>query len=66
MVNYRICDKCGGEMLSATIEKEFCYNGESIILKDLNVYKCEECENYIYTSEEAEMIERLMQTKRDK
>ena len=60
MANYRICDECGRKMLPATIEKEFHFNGKDIVFKGLNVYKCEECENFIYTAEEAEMIDRLI------
>lgn len=60
MADYRVCDECGGKMLPSTIEKEFHFNGKDIVLKGLNVYKCESCENFIYTAEEAEMIDRLI------
>lgn len=61
MADFRICDECGERMLPETTEQKFHFNGKDIIIKGLNVYKCQNCENIVYTSDEAKMIERLIQ-----
>ena len=60
MENYKICDECGKKMLPAVVDREFRYDGKEILIKGLNAFKCQQCGNYVYAAEDAEMIEKLM------
>lgn len=61
MEDYKVCEECGGKMLPATIDQEFHFNGKTIVLKGLNAYKCEDCDEVVFEKEEVKMIERLVQ-----
>ena len=61
MEGYKVCEECGGKMLPTTIDQEFHFNGKTIVLKGLNAYKCEDCDEVVFEKEEVKMIERLVQ-----
>lgn len=60
MRDYKICGECGGIMLPTTIDQEFHFNGKDIVLKGLNAYKCEDCNEIVFEKEEVKMIEQLV------
>ena len=61
MEDYKVCEECGGKMFPTTIDQEFHFNGKTIVLKGLNAYKCEDCDEVVFEKEEVKMIERLVQ-----
>lgn len=56
----KICTECGGDMLFRKISSTFCVNGKKITIDGIDAYVCEDCEEEVYTSEEARMIERVI------
>lgn len=58
--NYKICECCGGKMFPESITRTFTFDGKEIELKGIKGYRCEACGNEIYSSEEIQMMDRII------
>ena len=56
----RACFVCGGTMVRAISSTTISLLGKEIEIKGIETYRCTECGEEVYTSQEAEMIERMV------
>ena len=54
------CFACGGRMEPCVTSESFTFHGKEIEIKGISAYRCAECGEELYTSEEAKMIENIM------
>ena len=59
--NTRECYVCGGVMNLSTSSTTITLLGKEIEIKGIQTYCCNECGEEVYTSQEAEMVERIAQ-----
>ena len=57
----RACYVCGGTMKLSTSSTTINLLGKEIEIKGIQTYRCAECGEEVYTSQEAEMVERIAQ-----
>lgn len=56
----RACYVCGGTMVRTTSSTTIPLLGKEIEIKGIETYRCTECGEEVYTSQEAEMVERMV------
>lgn len=57
----RACYVCGGMMALTTSSTTINLLGKEIEIKGIETYRCVECGEEVYTTQEAKMIERIVQ-----
>lgn len=58
----RACYACGGTMKPSTLSTTINLLGKEVEIEGIQTYRCAECGEEVYTSEEAQKIERIAQT----
>ncbi len=59
-VTYKTCPECGKRMVLQTGSSVFEIGGKEIEIRGIEIYKCENCGEEVFTSKEAHMIENLV------
>lgn len=59
--NYKKCEECNNNMYQTKIDIELKCGEKKLLVKDVEVYRCELCDNEIITDEEFEMLENLFE-----
>lgn len=62
---HKICMECGGKMHLTTIERTFNVKGKQITISGIEAYVCDHCNEEVFTSTEAKMIERVISAIRE-
>ena len=60
MGDNHICHVCGNNMYHCVEDREYHYNGKSVIAPDVELFKCDECGEAILTSQEAKRVEEIV------
>lgn len=60
MENVIKCDVCGKEMKKKKVDEKIEIDDRTIILKGIEAYVCDECENEILEEKEISMMEKLI------
>jgi YgiT-type zinc finger domain-containing protein len=63
MQKVHICYRCGGKMHPVVESSEYCYNGVSVIVEDIRVFRCISCGEGILESEEVQKIQNTVLSK---
>ena len=54
------CTECGEMMELSTVTSKFMVKGKELTIKGLEAFVCPKCGEYVYTSSESKMIERII------
>ena len=65
-LNYKTCDKCGGKMLPQTMSQVFKVGGKEIEIREIKIFRCENCGEQVYDAKEMRMIDKLIHAMDDK
>lgn len=65
-LNYKICDKCSGQMLPHSINQVFHIHEKEIEIRGIEGYLCENCGEIVFSSKEVRMIDKLIHALDDK
>lgn len=65
-LTYKICNQCGGKMFPQVLSRTFKANGKEIELRGIEGFKCDCCNEEVYSAKEFRMIDKLVHALEDK
>ncbi len=65
-LTYKICDQCGGKMYPQTLSRVFNANGKEIEIRGIEGFRCNCCNEEVFSAKELRMIDKLVHAFEDK